>query len=478
MKLIKYISAILFCSLFSFGTVAGQNTQKIPLKYGAQYVGKRTDGAMQKFRENRFGQFIHWGLYAIPGGEWKGKMYSGAAEWLKASAKVPQSEWRELMKEFNPTDFNAEQWAKDAKKLGVKYMTITTKHHDGFCIWPSAYTDFNVSNSPYKKDIVGQLVSAYNKEGIDVYLYFSVMDWDHPDWKYDLKNKADSVAFDRFLEFSYNQLKELATNYPTVKGFWFDGTWDASMKKNGKWTYEVEKMLKETIPGCIVSSRLRADDFGKRGKDSNGLLMGDYESGYERKLPAVTDTNIVKVDWEACFTVPVNQWGYHKDWSLSHVKTSGEMLENIAHTISMGGNFLLNFGPMGNGDFRKEEKKMIEEIGGWMKTNGEAIYGCDHAYLQKQDWGYYTFNPKTNDYYMIVFNLPVYNALKVKLPKEKGIVSATALGKDASLTRVEHVDGQDFLVHFKSKSTNGLPFVFKIKIGGLVKGKKFEEPKV
>ena len=163
--------------------------------------------------------------------------------------------------------------------MGVRYVKITTKHHEGFCLWPSKYTENTVANTPYKKDLLGEMVKAYNDEGIDVHFYFSVMDWSHPDWRYDVKTPEDSAAFSRFLTFTDNQLKELATLYPTVKDFWFDSTWDASIKKNGWWTAHVERMLKEMLPGVTINSRLRADDYGKRHFDSNGHLMGDYESG-------------------------------------------------------------------------------------------------------------------------------------------------------------------------------------------------------
>ena len=280
---------------------------EIPLKYGADRLGKRQDADMKRFRDNRLGAFIHWGLYAIPGGEWNGKVYGGAAEWLKSWAKVPADEWLSLMDQWNPTSFDAKAWARMAKQMGVKYVKITTKHHEGFCLWPSKYTKYTVANTPYKKDILGEMVKAFNDEGIDVHFYFSVMDWSHPDYRYDIKSKEDEEAFDRFLEFTDNQLRELATNYPTVKDFWFDGTWDASIKKNGWWTAHVEQMLKERLPGVTINSRLRADDHGKRHFDSNGHLMGDYESGYERTLPdPVKDLQVTRRDWEACMTVPEN----------------------------------------------------------------------------------------------------------------------------------------------------------------------------
>lgn len=395
------------------------------LKYGSQYDGKRTDKAMQKFRENRFGQFIHWGLYSIPGGEWKGKTYHGAAEWLKSFAKIPSKSWDSLAYTFNPTKYNAKEWAKMAKKMGVKYANITTKHHEGFCLWKSDYTDFDIELTKYNGDLIKEFVDAYTAEGIDVYFYYSILDWHHPDWRYDIKTEEDEIAFKRYFEFSKNQLLELQAAFPEVKGFWFDGTWDQSWKKNGKYSYDIEMALKKANPDIIVNSRLRADDLGSRHFDSNGKLMGDYQSGYERFLPEYSDTTIVKMDWESCMTIPVNQWGYHKDWSLSHVKSVNELIEMLVKSISMGGNFLLNFGPKADGTIRKEEVVIANEIGSWMKQNSNAIYGGDHAYLKKQDWGYYIKNPKENTLYAVVFNVPVSGLLKIQLEEKKFLKSCT-----------------------------------------------------
>ncbi len=446
------IAAALLGAVFQAG--AQDSTKRaIPLKYGAQYTGKRSDEAMNKWRSNRFGQFIHWGLYAIPGGVWNGKTYNYAAEFLKSSAHIPTPVWDSLMYQFNPVKFDAKAWAKMAKKMGVKYMTITTKHHEGFCLWPSQYTNFTVANSPYKKDIIKELVEAYNAEGIDVNFYYSVLDWHHPDWRYDIKTPEDSVAMSRYLTFAYNQLKELATNYPTVKAFWFDGTWDNSVKLNGKWTYEVEKMLKEVRPGVIVNSRLRADDYGKRHKDSNGQLMGDYESGYERRLPdPVTDLAVTKWDWEACMTIPENQWGYHKDWSISHVKSPLELLEMLVHTTSMGGNFLMNFGPSGEGTFRPQELNIANTIGAWMSKYGNVIWDCDYAGMKKEDWGYYTKKKGSNQLNMVVFNVPVSGLLRVNTPKGMILEKAAFLDSKGVSLKVEEIAANQYLIHIPVKS--------------------------
>lgn len=460
---------VLFSLLFSMGAFA-QNPSKtlpadleIPLKYGADRLGKRQDAAMQKFRDNRLGLFIHWGLYAITGGEWEGKIYAGPSSFLQKSAKISPKEWMELRSKWNPTKFNATEWAKMAKKMGVKYIKITTKHHDGFCLWPSKYSEYTVAHTPSKRDVLGELVKACDAAGIDVHLYYSILDWSHPDYRYSLKNREDSVAFSRFLGFAENQVKELATRYPTVKDFWFDGTWDESFKKNGWWSAHIEKTLKDMIPGVTVNSRLRADDYGKRHFDSNGHLMGDYESGYERRLPdPVKNLEITRHDWEAYMTLPENQWGYHKDWTLSYVKTPFEAIQRIVHATSMGGNMVINFGPKPEGDFRQEELEMADVVGKWMKKNGECIYGCGYAGLAKQDWGYFT-RSKDGAVYMVVFNVPFSRRMVVQLPKGVQIKKAVLLDGGQEVDVVEATKNE-YSVNMPNKDF-GEPFVIRLEIG-------------
>ena len=459
----KAFSSLLLACALTAGTAWGQAPAAkpdVPLKYGATRLEKRQDDAMRKFRDNRLGAFIHWGLYAIPGGEWDGKVYRGAAEWLKSWAKVPSAEWLELMKQWNPTRFDARAWARMMKEMGARYVKITTKHHEGFCLWPSEYSPYTVAHTPYGKDILGELVKAFNDEGLDVHFYFSVMDWSHPDWRYDIKTPEDSVAFRRFLAFTDNQLRELATRYPTVKDFWFDGTWDASIKKNAWWTAHAETMLKELLPGVTINSRLRADDYGKRHFDSNGHLMGDYESGYERKLPdPVRDLRVTQWDWEACMTLPENQWGYHKDWSLSYVKTPVEVLDRIVHAVSMGGNMVVNFGPQADGDFRPEEKEMAEALGRWTARYGTCLYGCDYAGLPKQDWGYYT--RRGDDVFMVVFNRPYSGWLTVKTNKGQRATAAALL--DGTPLRVVETTSNEYNVAMPSTDP-GEPFVIRLTL--------------
>ncbi len=465
------LSLIMMCIVI--GSAMAQESPK-EVKYG-QYNGlPRQDVAMKKWRANRFGQFIHWGLYAIPGGVWEGKTYKGAAEWLQRWAKVPNDEWDDLINQFSIEKYDAKEWARMAKDMGVKYVTFTTKHHDGFCLWPSQYSEFDIENTPYKKDLLGEFVKAYTKEGIDVILYYSVLDWRHKGWRYKLETDEDKEAFETLKEFTKNQLLELIERYPEVKGFWFDGTWDASWKANGRFSYELEKAMKEASPGLIVSSRMRADEYGKRHIDSQGRLMGDYYSTYERRLPLPWDEEITKMDWECCMTVPENQWGYHKDWSLSYVKQPIELIEMMAQCASQNGNFLLNFGPTGDGDFRPEEKEIAKAIGQWMKVNGEAIYGSVPAGLLKQDWGYYSKSEASGKTYMMVFNKPMSGKYKVKLNKGQRLKSARLINESGKPLKLEQISRTEYYV-IPENSTAKDPFVIILDIEDAESSKFFQK---
>ncbi|WP_316788230.1 alpha-L-fucosidase [Pedobacter frigoris] len=459
--------------------VLGQQkkTEKIELKYGSHRIGKRDDAIMERWRSYGLGQFIHWGLYAIPGGEWNGKQYNGAAEWIRSWNGIPKSTYDSLIYKFDPIKFDAKQWAAEAKQMGAKYVIFTTKHHDGFCMWPSKYTNYTIKNSPFKKDVVKEVVDAYDSQGIDVYLYFSIIDWNHPgyqagnakpnpftieSWKtynpFSSKEKKDK--YEEFKKFTRNQLVELLTNYPKAKGLWFDGTWDPAWMKQDGFTDSLEKELRALRPGLIIGSRFRADENGSRHFDSNGDLMGDYEQGWERKLPNKIE-DVHGNDWDCVMTVPENQWGYNKAWK-GHIKTSNELIEMTAKSVSLGGNFVLNFGPTGDGSIRPEEKKLASEIGNWMKTNGEAIYSSTYAGLEKQDWGYFTKKKGADKINMIIFNTPVSGAYRVKLPAGTAIAKSYQLASPSETLKVEEIHANEYFIHL-NKAIGATPFVIVLE---------------
>lgn len=479
-----FLLILLSAVVSTAGTAQWTGPKKKPaehkvLKYGPLTPANRTDAAMEAFRNYGLGQFIHWGVYAIPGNEWNGvsaRRGAAASEWIR-SWRGPDApaNWTgiydNLYRQFDPKNFDAVKWAKQAREMGAKYVIFTTKHHDGFALWPTRYSDYNISRSPYGKDIVKEVVDAYTAEGIDVYFYFSVLEWNHPDYLYKApETNEEKQKFQRFLEYTRNQLLELLENYPAVKGLWFDGTWDASWKSAFDFTYNLEKEIRDKHPGIVIGSRFRNDEFGARHFDSNGRLLGDYEQGWERKLPQEFSW-LEGNDWDCVMTIPPNGWGYMKDWSGLYTKTTDDILDLLMRSVSMNGNFVLNFGPDGQGRMHPGEDKIAAELGRWMKVNGEAVYGTRHADLPETGLGYYT--RKGNTLYLTVFNRPVNNIARIVVPKnaKQVPVSATLLGKGQSL-KVRHSDiGFDldrntyYDVILPSKFRSEMAFVIKMQLG-------------
>ncbi|MCD8166969.1 MAG: alpha-L-fucosidase [Bacteroides sp.] len=214
----------------------------LSLRHGAYRIGVRTDEYMQHWRSYGLGQFIHWGVYSIPGGSWKGNQYTGAAEWIRVWDKMGKEEYDQLYKQFNPIDFDPAAWARQAREMGVKYLIFTTKHHDGFCLWPSRYTDYTIAYTPYKKNILRELVDAYTAEGIDIYFYFSIIDWKHPGYRSAVPETEEQKAkYEEFKIYTRNQLIELLDSFLEVKGFWFDGSWDKAWIGEAEWTDKLGK---------------------------------------------------------------------------------------------------------------------------------------------------------------------------------------------------------------------------------------------
>jgi len=408
--------------------------ERVNLKYGAITPKNRTDKAMENFRNYGLGQFIHWGIYAIPGNEWEGvsaRKGATASEWIRSwKGDTAPKNWKNiydnLYKQFNPTDFDAKSWAKKAKKMGVRYMIFTTKHHDGFALWPTKFSNYNISKTPYKKDIVKEVVNAYTAEGIDVFLYFSVLEWNNPNYLYKSpQTKEEKENFNKFLEYTENQLLELLNNYPKIKGFWFDGTWDESWKSAYEFTYKLEKKIRNIHPEIIIGSRFRNDENLKRHFDTNGDLLGDYEQGWERKLPKNIEV-LNGNDWDCVMTIPPNGWGYMRDWSGLYTKTAYDLIEMLMRSRSMNGNFVINFGPDGKGNFHPEEEKIMNEISTWTNKNAEAIYNVEHSPLEQTNYGYFTKSKKENITYLCVFNRPVNGVLRIPISKKNSEIPFSA----------------------------------------------------
>ncbi|MBN1338199.1 MAG: alpha-L-fucosidase [Bacteroidales bacterium] len=366
------------------------------------------DRRMEWWREARFGMFIHWGLYAIPAGEWKGETHH--AEWIRTTAQIPLEEYDLFRDQFNPVRFRADEWVKMAKNAGMKYMVITSKHHDGFCLFDSKHTDFDVMSTPFERDILKELSDACREEGIKMCWYHSIMDWRHPDYlprrDWETDRPEGDADMDRFMVYLKNQLAELVGNYGEIGVLWFDGEWEGAWKhEHGRDLYNFVRNLQ---PSIIINNRVDKGRSGMAGLTREGGYMGDFGTP-EQEIP---ETGLPGVDWESCMTMN-DHWGYNQydnNW-----KSTSDLIRKLADIASKGGNFLLNVGPKPDGSFPEESVERLNEIGAWMKINGEAIYGTSASPFRHLSWGRCTQKQtaKGTRLYLHVFELPENRLLRI-----------------------------------------------------------------
>lgn len=399
------------CALIAFATLfSGQSTAIAETK-------SEQDQRMQWWRDARFGMFIHWGLYSVPAGEWKGKKTpEKLAEWIQERSQIPGEDYEPLVKQFNPIKFNADQWVRVAKDAGVKYIVITTKHHDGFCLFDSKYTDYDVMSTPFKRDIMKELADACQRQGVQICWYHSIMDWHHPDYlpRRSWENRsAEGANFDRYVTYLKNQLRELTTNYGKIGVLWFDGEWEDT------WTHQHGQDLYEYVrgldPNIIVNNRVDKGRQGMVGLTKEGEFAGDFGTP-EQEIPA---TGLPGVDWETCMTMN-DTWGYatgDQNW-----KSAKDLIRKLIDVASKGGNFLLNVGPTAEGVIPSASVDRLKAIGQWMKINGESIYGTSASPFKELAWGRCTQKQlpdgKTR-LYLHVFDWPKDGKLVVPCPGAK-----------------------------------------------------------
>ncbi len=361
---------------------------------------------MEWFREARFGMFIHWGLYSLPAGEWRGKNYPDASEWLIYHAKISPQDWEPLKNSFNPVEFDAHKWVQVAKDAGMKYIVITSKHHEGFGMWPSKLNDWNIGSTAFKRDPLKELADACKEAGIKLCFYHSILDWHHPDYsprRAEDTRKLPPPNMDRYDEFMKAQLKELLTNYGPIGVLWFDGEWDRD------WTHERGKDLYYYIrslqPNIIVNNRVDKGRSGMGGMTASKEFLGDYGTP-EQQIPA---NGLAGTDWESCMTMN-GSWGFHKN--DNNWKSAQQLVRNLVDCASKGGNYLLNVGPTSLGEIPQESVDRLKKIGNWLDVNGEAIYGSTASPFPKPlRWGRVTH--KSGKLYLIVFSAPTG---KIDLP--------------------------------------------------------------
>ncbi len=352
------------------------------------------------FNEARFGMFIHWGLYAIP----------ARGEWVRSRERMPHDAYMTYFDEFTAENYNPREWAKLAKKAGMRYAVLTAKHHDGFALWDTKLSDFKSTNAPAKRDLVAEFLDAFRAEGIKVGLYFSIIDWKHEDFPHygdrqhphrdDENQKNDHRDFDRYLEFMHGQIRELLTDYGHLDIMWYDFSYEHMAGEKWK-AEELMEMVRSLQPHLIVDNRLEGS-----GEHSGTILTanpsnfaGDFACP-EQMIPPQGITNELGdyVPWEACITLN-NNWGYAAE--DKHYKDAALVIRMLVECVSKNGNLLLNVGPDATGRIPKESVEILEEVGEWMAENHESIYGCGISEFPKPEWG--RFTQKGNKLYAHIF---------------------------------------------------------------------------
>lgn len=357
---------------------------------------KNTIGDTSWFVHDRFGMFIHWGLYAVP----------SRHEWVQSTERVAPEDYYKYFTQFNPASYNPKEWARLARAAGMKYVVLTTKHHEGFCNWDSAYTDYKITNTPYGKDVLGPFVEAFRAEGLRVGFYYSLLDWHHPDFPIDiyhpLRDHPEALKMnenrqvERYAEYMYNQVNELLTLYhPDV--LWCDFSYPGrdykGMPGKGHNEWQSEKllaMIRSVCPKIIVDNRL----------DLPRELADIYTP--EQVVPFEwVKVNGVPVVWELCQTFS-GSWGYHRDegsW-----KSPAQLVQMLVNCVSLGGNLLMNVGPTSLGTFDPRAQNALAVYRDWMALHSAAIYGCTQSeYPAPQDC---RLTQNGNKLYVHVFNWP------------------------------------------------------------------------
>ncbi|HOX31408.1 MAG TPA: alpha-L-fucosidase, partial [Spirochaetales bacterium] len=359
---------------------------------------------VQWFQEARFGMFIHWGLYSIPA-----KM-----EWVRSVERMGPEAYREYFDSFDPAGFEPREWARLAKRAGMKYAVLTAKHHDGFCLFDSKLTDFKATNTRAGRDLVAEYLEAFRAEGIEAGLYFSLIDWEHPDYPHygdrhhpqrdDEAWKGREHRWERYLAYLHGQVRELCANYGKLPILWFDFSY-GEMSGERWGASELIRMVRSLQPDAVIDNRLEAsgESLGSMYSGHPTEYAGDFASPEQIVPPeGVTDVHGKPLPWEACVTMN-NHWGYSaadRQW-----KSPRQLVRKLVECVAKGGNLILNVGPDARGRIPEGSARALEAIGRWMSRNSPSIYGCGNARRPKPEWGYFT--AKGGKLYAHVFETPI-----------------------------------------------------------------------
>lgn len=372
------------------------------------------------YKDARFGMFIHWGLYSIP----------ARGEWIRSYERITKEDYMQYFDEFNPTDYDPRTWARAAKEAGMKYVVLTAKHHDGFCLFDSKYTDFKSTNTKCGRDLVAEYVEAVRAEGLKVGLYFTLLDWYHEDYPhYGDKNhpmrdnpdyKNDNRHFENYVEYMHNQIREICTNYGKIDLMWFDFSYDDM--EGEKWqATKLINMVRELQPDVIIDNRLEVNSgaCSSLAKCDPKPYHGDFITP-EQMIPpnGIQDIEGNDMVWEACVTMN-NNWGYHA--TDRFFKPASMLIKKLVECVSKGGNMILNVGPDARGRIPDESMKILREIGAWMKKNSDSIYGCGKTGIEKPEFGRVTGKDKRLYFHIYENSIGPLPLLGIKKEDVKGI---------------------------------------------------------
>lgn len=397
--------------------------------------------ARKKFMDMKFGLFIHWGIYSV----------LGDGEWIMNTRKIPYYNYKRLADFFNPQEFNAKEWVALAKSSGMKYITVTSRHHDGFSMFKTKASPYNIVDAtPYKKDPLKELADECVKEGIELRFYYSLLDWGREDYAYGSKivnGKPEKGDWDSYINFMKAQLTELITNYPSIKGIWFDGDWD---RKDVNWRYdEIYALIHKLNPEIMIGNNHHlapkpGEDFQLFEKD----LPGNNTAGFS------AEAKIGTIPLETCETMN-GSWGFNiNDRSYKTVK---QLVHYLVNAAGRNANFLLNVGPMPNGKIQPEFTDTLQKIGNWMKVNSESIYGTRGNVVSAQLWGVVTAKEKV--WYMHVLTLPVGKIITIPVGSLK---VKTAVLLDGNVKLKFKQDKTNVTINLENASVESMDTVIKM----------------
>jgi len=434
-------------------------------------TGTNTD-RMEWWREARFGMFIHWGVYAVPAGTYKGQKINRIGEWIMNRGKIPVAEYQAFAQQFNPVKYDPDAWVKMAKDAGMKYIVITAKHHDGFALFKSNASKWNMADAtPYGKDLLKPLAEACRKNGIKLGFYYSqAQDWNNPGGAASRKVTSegwanpDSTTIDAYTqaheghwdpaqttktmsqyidEVAVPQIKELLTGYGDVAVLW----WDTPTGMTDAYAEKINALLK-LQPNIITNDRLKRPNF-----------PGDYKTP-EQRIPNLNELD--GKDWETCMTMN-ETWGY-KSYA-DKWKSTETLIRNLVDIASKGGNYLLNVGPKADGTFPQESIDLLKGMGKWMKINGEAIYNTKASPFGLFAWGRCTKKELAGNsiLYFSVFDWPADGKLTIPGLKNE-IISAKLLAGNTVLKTAATAEG--VTINIPEKSSDPIATVIKVEVKG------------